>query len=81
MDMFSDRGSTPLASTKCPKDEHLLFQRQLCRNGMLLRVKEKRADKALFLACSLALALAKISIPYAQLGVRDTDKYIQGKRM
>ena len=34
-------GSTPLISTKWPKDEHLLFQRRLCRNGVVLRVKEK----------------------------------------
>ena len=34
------RGSIPLSSTKWPKGEHLLFQRRLCRNGVVLRVKE-----------------------------------------
>ena len=37
MNMFSDAGSIPAASTNWPKDEHLLFQRRLCRNGVVLR--------------------------------------------
>ena len=45
MECLSDGGSIPPNSTKWPKDEHLLFQRRFCRNGVVLRVKEKRADK------------------------------------
>ena len=33
MNELSDRGSTPLASTRTVLDEHLLFLRRLCRKG------------------------------------------------
>ena len=33
------RGATPLGSTKTKSDEHLLFQRRICRKGVDLRIK------------------------------------------
>ena len=34
-------GSNPLCSTKRPKDEHLLLQRRVCGNGVVLRKKDR----------------------------------------
>ena len=34
--MLSDGGSIPLTSTKWTLHEHLLFQRRLCRKGLVV---------------------------------------------
>ena len=36
MEVFSDRGSTPLASTKGVLHEHLLFSRRFRRDGVVV---------------------------------------------
>ena len=48
MDMFSDGGSTPPASTKWTLDEHLFFQRRFRRRGSLLMSKQKMRVKVLY---------------------------------
>lgn len=55
MDVLSDAGSIPAGSTKSPKDEHLLFQRRLCRNGVVLRGKQKKGGQILNLTALFAM--------------------------
>ena len=45
MDVFSDAGSTPAASTKRTLDEHLFFQRRFRRRGSVLMSKQKMRVK------------------------------------
>ena len=56
-------------------DEHLLFQRRLCRNGVVLRVKEKRAGKVLCLAGSFAIHIY-FRVVLAVLSILQTHAYL-----
>ena len=53
MEMLSDGGSTPPASTRWTLDEHLLFQRRLCRDGVALMSKKKATQRQLALGSFL----------------------------
>ena len=47
MELFSDRGSTPLTSTRWTLHEHLLFQRRLCRKGVAVMSTQNQRVKVL----------------------------------
>ncbi len=58
MNRFSDRSSILLASTKWTLDEHLLFQRRLCRVGVALMSKRTAEVKVFALASAVAMSVS-----------------------
>lgn len=63
MAIFSDRGSTPLISTRWTLHEHLLFQRRLCRKGVAVMSKQKSRVKVLMCLDSRFLCLYFVGVP------------------
>ena len=66
--MLSDRGSTPLSSTRWTLHEHLLFQRRLCCHGVaVMSITEKQGSRLGALTLAFLLFVFLLLLPLGEL--------------